>query len=79
MIRFVDLRKADIAGGRFAFYDTVRGEFLRICGSVVWDTVAELESDINSESCGAPVFELGGRERLIRLIPQWAMQEVRDE
>lgn len=43
MIRFVDMRAADVAGGRFAFFDTVRDRFVQKAGEHAWDTWADFE------------------------------------
>lgn len=46
MIRFVDLEDQIIAGWFcFAWYDTVRDEFIEVGGSRTWDTWEEFETD----------------------------------
>ncbi len=44
MIRFVDLRGQE-CGGRFAWYDTVRGEFENWWGRETWETFEDFERD----------------------------------
>lgn len=39
MIRFVDLRPADIAGVRFAFWNTVHSKFEEFYGEQAWGTL----------------------------------------
>ena len=41
MLRFVDLRHADIAGANFAFFNTVNDRFIELGGEQSWDTWAE--------------------------------------
>jgi len=69
MIRFVDLRPADIAGYRFAFWDTVHDRFEEFNGDQAWGTLEEFH-----ESC-----ELGGVieshvKRLTGLVLAWACE-----
>lgn len=68
MIRFIDLRKAQIAGGRFAFFDTVTDTFITDdMGDQTWDTVGEFTENYRSNE------EL---DRFIKLIPKWAEKVI---
>lgn len=75
MIRFVDLRDAEIEGARFAFFDTVRDKFVEVCGTVAWYSTADFKDCVNTESRHSEVFELGGLPRFERLIPGWARED----
>ena len=46
MIRFVDLRPADITCNRFAFWNTITDSFDRICDRYAWDTWADFLGDV---------------------------------
>ncbi len=51
VIRFVDLRPAEIASIRFAFWDTVRDHFIQgTTNQQGWGTWAEFLEDINPTS-----------------------------
>lgn len=68
MIRFVDIRDSDIAGYRFAFWDTAIDQFVRLAGDEAWDDIAELREshDIAANS------DKWNIDRLIELCPSWA-------
>ena len=57
---FVDLRGAEIAAVRFAWWDTVIDEFEKHSGSMAWDRWDDFESD-----CLEPMA------RYKRLAPSW--------
>lgn len=68
MIRFIDLRhhEEDLAGDRFAFFNTVTGQFLSDdVGTQTWGTLQDFETDI---SCG-PDAEY--KDRCVALVPEW--------
>ena len=73
MIRFVDMREADIAGIRFAFWDTVTDSFIKadVDGSTAWDNWAEFE-DLFSD-------ETENLQRFKRLLPAWAFESSPDD
>lgn len=62
MIRFVDMRKADIAGVRFGFWDTVTDSMLVVDGEQGWETTEDLAT-----CTAAP----GLLDRLFGLCPNW--------
>ena len=72
MIRFCDLREADIAGGRFAFFDTVVGRFFECSGQQAWDTFKDFEIDYRGEY-------RDGLLRFEKLCPEWAFSEPNEE
>lgn len=72
MIRFVDLRPADIAGARFAFWDTVRDEFIKIQGATVWETWAEFLDYATS------FVDVDFIIRLRGLCPEWVHEKPDD-
>lgn len=47
MIRFVDLRSADIEGHRFTFWNTVTDTFVCYSGTQAWDTWDEFIDDFD--------------------------------
>lgn len=63
MIRFVDMRKADVEGVRFAFWDTVTDRFVELAGEQAWAEVSEIPEDPS-------------RWRLIRVVPRWAFNRA---
>lgn len=69
MIRFVDMRDAEIAGICFAWWDTVTSRFLE-GEEQAWETWEECKEDL-AESC--PGMDIG---RLEGLLPQWAKKRV---
>lgn len=66
MIRFVDMRAADIAGSRFAFWNTTTDSFVPLC-SYAWGSWAEFESEFEEvgSRLGQPL------ERFKGLCPPW--------
>jgi hypothetical protein len=64
MIRFVDLRSADIAGNRFAFFDTVPDLFVELHDEQAFDTWADFEELFK----GSGYLDL---ERFRGLCPEW--------
>lgn len=67
MIHFVDMRRENIPGSRFAFFDTVTDEFVNLGPNCeAWDSQADLEGDFQNQT---PAF----RKRLLDLIPEWAL------
>lgn len=77
MIRFVDMRAADIAGSRFAFWNTTTDSFVPLIG-YAWDTWAEFEEEYQEEhtvrfSNNYPL------ERFKALCPPWAFEPVPEE
>jgi len=67
VIRFVDLRHVNLAGSRFAFWDTVTDRFLNIDGCEAFDDFAELCDYHATSDCTFPL------ERLVGHLPGWAM------
>lgn len=67
MIRFVDMRHADAAGYRFAFWDTVRDQFVAIDGWQAFETWDEFEESHK----GSGYHEL---ERFRGLCPEWVFK-----
>ena len=69
MIRFVDMRAADIVGHRFAFWDTVVDRFVNVAGDVAWETWKEFieAADFEQEDCGKTVQI----DRFRKLCPEW--------
>ena len=68
MIRFIDLRHHadDLAGDRFAFFDTVTDTFVADdMGCQVWDTIGEFAS-------GYQPTETHPLSRFVGLTPEWA-------
>ena len=72
MIRFVDLRTAEIEGTRFAFFDTVHARFMDINGDQTWETWTDFQSSLN-----LPQFSYKTEfiERLKSLCPGWVFEE----
>jgi hypothetical protein len=72
MIRFVDMRAADIAGSRFAFWNTVTGRFVYNNDEAAWDTWADFE-EANRASLedGRDPDPL---ERFKGLCPSWVFE-----
>ena len=66
MIRFVDIRDQG-TGYRFAFFDTVRDEFVKIGGDQVWDDKSDLLDSLESD----PSID---KSRFIGLMPKWAIE-----
>lgn len=66
MMRFVDLRPADIAGKRFAFWDTVHDRFEEFNGDQAWGTLLELHY-----SCQQGGVIEAHVKRLTGLMPDW--------
>lgn len=71
MIRFVDLRGADI-GARFSFWDTVLDEFIEVNGSQAWETLNEFQEDCVAvkEQTGNPKWGALAK-RCAVLVPGW--------
>lgn len=71
MIRFIDLRSADISGANFAFFDTVTDSFLEIGGSQTWVNKQDFVQDILTFGIG-PKWP---REsfRYLNLMPDWTI------
>lgn len=67
MIRFVDLRPADIVGHNFAFWDTVRDRFFEIDGIQAWETWKEFHEEATDD----PVLWQQDQDRLEGLMPEW--------
>lgn len=64
MIRFVDLREADI-GERFAWWDTITDRFIEYAGYQAWYDMHEFMDD---HTDGVLNYEL---DRFKRLAPEW--------
>ena len=74
MIRFVDLRPAEIAGVRFAFWDTVRDRFVQgLAGEQGWGTWREFVEDMPGRITGTPH---DCTDRFLGLVPFWAHSEM---
>ncbi len=69
MLRFVDLRPAGIANGRFCFYDTVINRFINAKGTQVWNDWEEFKEDFQDF---ALAYDL---ERLRGLCPPWVFEK----
>ena len=74
MIRFIDLGKqiavdeTDPAWPRqFAFYDTIQDRFISINGYMVFDSLADLASEMEQDFTDPEFYN-----RLLRLLPDWA-------
>lgn len=67
MIRFVDLRPADIAGIRFAFWDTVHNRFEEFAGDQAWGTLDDFDLSLKLSE---EVIEEHVK-RLVGLCPDW--------
>ena len=72
MIRFVDLRPADIIGARFAYWDTIRGRFVEILGVHGWETWQEFVGDVRITGLSLDL------DRFRRLTPDWAHDPATD-
>lgn len=75
MIRFVDLRPAEIAGCRFAFWNTVNDSWEEFNGDGAWGTVEEFKESAEIEG-----VDWEHVERRLHLIPAeflepWDMME----
>jgi len=72
MIRFIDLR-GDDTGGRFAFFTTVRNEFLTFNGSQTWQMKSDFIADFNAQGGEyKDSVRVSNIDRFIALIPDWA-------
>lgn len=71
MIRFVDLRAADISGSNFAFFDTVTDSFLEVGGSQTWVNKNDFVLDI--ASFGIPPKWPKDATRYYDLLPDWTI------
>ncbi len=71
MIRFVDMRAADIAGSRFAFWNTVVDSFIPLIGYAwaTWGDFVEEYQD-RGERLGIDL------ERFKRVCPPWVFEPV---
>lgn len=69
MIRFIDLRTADI-GGNFAFFDTCYDCFLEISFCQVWVNTEDFLADL--KIWGIPEKHPQNHERYLALLPDWA-------
>lgn len=69
MIRFVDLRPADIVGFRFAFWDTVENRFVEFNGDQAWETMWDFQ-----DSCRSGDAVESFARRLTGLAPEWARE-----
>ena len=75
MIRFVnvtgqiylDLEEGD-SGVEFAYYDTVRDKFIRVCESEVWDSWDEFRKDYDADPQPWPLTRFEG------LTPRWVLE-----
>lgn len=79
MIHFVDMRKADIVGVRFSFWDTITSRTVVIDDEQGWDSVAELQVlaalQRGKVSCLPSTYDTPAfLERLIGLCPSWAYE-----
>jgi len=72
VIRFVDIRGADIAGCRFSFWDTVKDRYIGVPGEWAWETFEQFEEALESyfDVLGHNKAELV--ERCKDLAPWWA-------
>lgn len=73
MIRFIDMRAADVAGCRFAFWNTVVDGFVRLHASA-WDTWDEFEGEFR-EAAGATFSNSYPLERFKGLCPAWVFAQ----
>jgi hypothetical protein len=72
VIRFVDMRAADIAGSRFAFWNTKTDSFVPLV-SYAWDTWAQFEEEYREEHT-ARFSNSYPLERFRGLCPPWAFE-----
>ncbi len=68
MIRFCDLREADIVGGRFAFFDTVTDRFIELEDEQVFETWEDVLDFLKGE-------EQTFVDRLEQLCPVWVYDQ----
>jgi hypothetical protein len=71
VIRFVDLREADI-GYRFAFFDTITDTFITVWHTNVWDSFEDFR--IDWEDADDEGEELPLLSRFRDLCPPWALE-----
>lgn len=69
MIRFIDMRGADIPGCRFAFWNTATDSFVALV-TQAWDTWAEFESEYQTDA-GTTFSNSYPLERFKALCPPW--------
>jgi len=67
MIRFIDIRNQG-TGNRFAFYDTVTDEFLKIGGEMAWVNLEEFECKDSAMLA-----------RCLNICPEWVNDEEKDD
>lgn len=75
-MRFVDLRSAEIAGVRFAFWDTVEDRFVTGINGQAWGTWQEFLDDLPTTTHDNTI------QRWWRLSPAWidkAMSEDEEQ
>jgi len=70
MIRFVDLRPAEIVCVRFAFWDTIRDRFVEGSTGQGWETWQEFLEDM------PPNLPENTRARFRGLVPSWVDEEL---
>lgn len=69
MIRFVDIREAEIEGHRFAFWCTVNDEWIKLGGYEAWDDWADFRQTFMIEY--GPDTER--YRRYLSLAPGWTV------
>ncbi len=75
MIRFVDLRKADIVHGRFAFFDTIPDRFIEMAGEQTWNTFQQFKEDYNNDPFKHDRQKTQPLERFKGLCPTWVLNK----
>lgn len=74
MIAFVDMRSCEIAGARFAFYNTVPDKFVELDGNQAWHCWTEFNRDfqIHNPETGIIYKDI---ERFKGLCPAWVFDD----
>jgi len=70
MIRFVDIREAEIEGHRFAFWCTVNNEWITLGGYQAWDNWSDFRTSFVLEY-GPDVERY---QRYVSLAPGWTVR-----
>ncbi len=78
MLRFVDMRRAEAAGYRFAWWDTVRDMFVELAGDQAWDTWADFEQSQRDALELATTYADAWKDtkRFRGLTPKWAFEDA---
>ena len=75
MIKFVDIRSADIPGYRFSFWDTVKDEYVVVGGDEAWEDWAEFDEGYwhsRGDTGGVSMI----LERYRDLCPEWVFKKA---